>query len=413
MTEERAQSNPYGDDYDWPTSLYDEMAPLSMVSDLIYNFGIIVEAARRAAENGTTLIGFDANEGAQLTKSGIASTELQRSFTPSELKKVIEDNVSALADISGDFKGDSLVTLMTLIEKFQSKADSAEGEERPLAIEEFDDKFQKKECVYAITRDSVSKRITVVFRGSDELAFLPNWLANLAFNRRTVDVPDILKGKVDENYIKWHAGFYRYIFDETRDDNDAEGTTKYDAILADVKSLLLKYPDHKVYTTGHSLGAALSTITAFNFACDPDLPKPISCINFASPRVGSYELLDSVRYLEKNKQLRMLRSVNENDTVTTIPPVGYEHVGFQVTTYKEGWFGRIYEPDIDYKKENDGLWTKFRRNMSNGIISNLNFGYDHGAYTERINLAKEDLEKTSLNELYSNRRVVGYRLQDM
>ena len=36
------------------------------------------------------------------------------------------------------------------------------------------------------------------------------------------------------------------MFSETLDKEDEEGTTKYDQILADIKPLLVKYPDHKV-----------------------------------------------------------------------------------------------------------------------------------------------------------------------
>ena len=71
-----------------------------------------------------------------------------------------------------------------------------------------------------------------------------------------------------------------YLFKETVDSDDAAGTTRYDQIMDDLKSLLAKYPDYKIFVTGHSLGAALSSVAAFYFACDDDLPKPISCINF-------------------------------------------------------------------------------------------------------------------------------------
>ena len=66
-----------------------------------------------------------------------------------------------------------------------------------------------------------------------------------------------------------------YMFSPTIDKDDPEDTTKFDQILADIKPLLEKYPDHKLYVTGHSLGAALSTLASFYLACDPDIPKPV------------------------------------------------------------------------------------------------------------------------------------------
>ena len=104
--------------------------------------------------------------------------------------------------------------------------------------------------------------------------------------------------------------------------------SKYDHILEDVKSLLTKFPGYRVYVTGHSLGAALSTISSLYFACEQDLPKPITNINFASPRMGANDVFKATMHLEKTQQIRILRSVNENDLVTTIPSQGYEHGEF-------------------------------------------------------------------------------------
>jgi hypothetical protein len=61
--------------------------------------------------------------------------------------------------------------------------------------------------------------------------------------------------------------------------------------------------------TGHSLGAALSSLVAFYLACEDDIPKPVTCLNFASPRIGDSGFRDAVRSLEQRKALRMLRVV--------------------------------------------------------------------------------------------------------
>ena len=90
--------------------------------------------------------------------------------------------------------------------------------------------------------------------------------------------------------------------------DDAE-FTKRDEIWQDIKRLLKEYPDYKLYVTGHSLGGALSTMVAFYLACDPEMPKPVTCINFAAPRIGNWAFLDGVKWLEEQKYLRMLRVV--------------------------------------------------------------------------------------------------------
>jgi pimeloyl-ACP methyl ester carboxylesterase len=195
-----------------------------------------------------------------------------------------------------------------------------------------------------------------------------------------------------------------YLFDEAED--KTAGKTKYDQIMDDVKSLLAKYPDHKVYTTGHSLGGALATLCGFYLATEEDLPKPVSSINFAAPRVGGGSFHKAVLQLEKERLFRLCRSVNENDTVTTIPPGAFKHVGFQVTAAPPRFWNSTPEPDIAYISPNptflEGLWYRW----TNGVLSNLNLGYDHGMgeYLKCINTAKPILEATSLNQLYMHQK---------
>jgi pimeloyl-ACP methyl ester carboxylesterase len=194
------------------------------------------------------------------------------------------------------------------------------------------------------------------------------------------------------------------------DSDDATGKTRYDQIIDDLKSLLAKYPDYKIFVTGHSLGAALSSVAAFYFACDDDLPKPISCINFASPRSGGWEVFQGVQHLEQTKKRRVLRVVNENDLVTTSPSLGYWHSGWQVNTYKPGWFNKNPKPDIEYLSPLDSAWKRFGKTWTNSIASNFNLGYDHSDYISRIEFAKNYLVKTNLNALYMDEKKLGYKL---
>merc|ERR1711862_471759 len=168
-------------------------------------------------------------------------------------------------------------------------------------------------------------------------------------------------------------------------------------VLGDLKSILANNPGYKVYLTGHSLGAALSSIVAFYFALDPELPKPISCINFASPRVGGMDVFKGVHHLEKTKQLRVLRVVNENDWITTVPKTWYRHFGHQVDMYKKKWYHRSSpSPDFTYFNPTDNWWESFQKRRTNSILSNFNVGYDHSDYISRIQQEEEYLEKTSL-----------------
>ncbi len=76
-------------------------------------------------------------------------------------------------------------------------------------MEAFDDKFQKKECVYGIVRDSTNKRITISFRGTDNnLALVSNWLSNISIAKKKVDLPEALKDVLKEDGLNLHTGFY-------------------------------------------------------------------------------------------------------------------------------------------------------------------------------------------------------------
>lgn len=82
-----------------------------------------------------------------------------------------------------------------------------------------------------------------------------------------------------------------YLF-AVRRQPDGTLLSKFDQIMVNLFKILEDYPPSKGYTihiTGHSLGGALSSLFAFRLASleDPRIPKPITCITVASPRVGN------------------------------------------------------------------------------------------------------------------------------
>jgi len=176
----------------------------------VYDFAYIVDACRDAKKDGKEFVGldidFEANK--SVTKAGVADATLSRSFSPGEVKKLIEDNVSILQKYDSTFKGKSLDGLCQTLDEMQGRAD-ASGIDRSLVLEEFDDLNQTRECVYGITRDSANKRITIVFRGTENKnAFVSNWGSNASINHKEVEIPEVLKGKVDGDQLKFHTGFH-------------------------------------------------------------------------------------------------------------------------------------------------------------------------------------------------------------
>jgi hypothetical protein len=81
----------------------------------------------------------------------------------------------------------------------------------PLALEKFHDIYQTTELVYGVTRDSINKRITVVFRGTlsgySEYTWdvsKSNWFANFNIIKKKGKMPDCLKDKLGDS-ATWNS----------------------------------------------------------------------------------------------------------------------------------------------------------------------------------------------------------------
>lgn len=136
-----------------------------------------------------------------------------------------------------------------------AEREESSGLHRPLTLEEYDDRHQKHDLVYGITKDDVNKRLTLVFRGTEnELAFRSNWLSNAAFLKKEYELPSVLQDNDVVESLRLHSGFGKYVFDFTFDEDDPLTWRKYDEILEDVKLLLQEYPDYKLYVWAKVLG---------------------------------------------------------------------------------------------------------------------------------------------------------------
>ncbi|KAJ9559791.1 hypothetical protein OSB04_004951 [Centaurea solstitialis] len=90
-------------------------------------------------------------------------------------------------------------------------------------------------------------------------------------------------------------------------------------LLAEVKDLLVKYKGEKISITcaGHSLGASLATISAFDLAANVATPDiMVSAFVFASPQVGNAAFKSK---MEELPNLKVMSIKNVNDIVPKWP----------------------------------------------------------------------------------------------
>jgi predicted lipase len=386
-------------DYIWPENLYVETRDMAAAAFLAYSFGYVLHAAR---ESGG-LVGFDVDNETGIAKRSVSTSTLSRSFSPSEVASIIKENKDSLAKaFPKEFtKPEALQKSLQLL---QERAESS-GMKRPLTLIKYDDKHQKHEMVYAVAKDDINQRITLVFRGTEnEMALRTNWSTNLYIAKTKVPVPEYLKKKVDFDNLWIHSGFYKCIFEKTFDDSDDPSRLKYHEVLDDIKPLLKADPTYKLYVTGHSLGGALAGLISFFLACDPEIVTPVTCLSFASPRFGDSNYLEAVQVLEKEHRLRFCRIVNANDLIAVVPMWNYSHAGFQVRLYENG----SHPTKITYPKINDTISNRRKRVWSNSLFASTNLTYDHGSYRERVEQNKAYLEKENLNQLYQNKALTGF-----
>ena len=127
---------------------------------------------------------------------------------------------------------------------------------------------------------------------------------NITYSDENSDI----KGKV-------HNGFYNLLFEKCFSNKKK---SRCDLIVDVIKQELKG--NVKLILTGHSLGAALSTILLAHI--EGMFSNSIELINFGSPRVGDSEFCKSI------KCSNITRVVNDDDIITKLPlPFGFRHVG--------------------------------------------------------------------------------------
>ncbi|KAL3918067.1 MAG: hypothetical protein SGILL_004415, partial [Bacillariaceae sp.] len=247
------------------------------------------------------------NEMRDLYRGGREPKENAEKYTPEVIKKLfapimtfpmtaatIQSVVIKAKDVLVPLQGENRYQAhLDMLDMMTKDNEDAETSTSPIFLNYSDDNdVVGHELVYSIVLDHAKRRVTVVFRGS---VTGNDWAANLDVKQIKVDNPTE-NGSPPE--ILMHRGFYEYVFEPIRPDSDGDveseqpegGKTTFDVILAKVQDVLKDHPTYDVYTTGVSLGGALTIVFCFFAAAHPSLNRPghpIKCYSFASPKVGA------------------------------------------------------------------------------------------------------------------------------
>lgn len=90
-----------------------------------------------------------------------------------------------------------------------------------------------------------------------------------------------------------------------------------------------KHEEIGITVVGHSLGASLATLTAFDIAANGfNKGHLVTAIVLACPRVGD---MNFKKLFSATENLRALRVRNVGDIVPAYPPLGYSDVGEEIT----------------------------------------------------------------------------------
>lgn len=173
-----------------------------------------------------------------------------------------------------------------------------------------------------------------------------------------------------------------------------------------------------------SLGGALSSLFAFEAAASADIPKPVTCVSIASPKVGARSFSRAFKPLERQGKLRHLLVANYQDAVTLAPDMEalsgaysllcqdrvFRHVGIELKLYEEDDCRLLYSGKDHGNKV---LHVLQKQAMTVASIPSLFMGTDlinnHGCqeYQKRLFRVKEALVTKNLEQLYKDDEICG------
>jgi hypothetical protein len=180
-------------------------------------------------------------------------------------------------------------------------------------------------------------------------------------------------------------------------------------ILEEVEELRKKYPDYKIYCTGHSLGGALAQLTAIELAVRWGKPEnPVTYVGIGNPRAATYSFRDAIQILEKEGKMRCLGIHNHHDIVPMIPTSAMHvqkkntfcQVGFQMLLLQHG------RCEMKYCPETAKPWQELKdqtNRMAAAVFRPDKIAGRHHylTYLSKLRALEVPLSKLYLNDYYN------------
>jgi triacylglycerol lipase len=156
---------------------------------------------------------------------------------------------------------------------------------------------------------SNSRLVLVVFRGTEGITSLRDWLTNGQHLMHACPK--------DWGDVKAHRGFYNAL------------SAIYQGVRQEVRGR--RKNNQKVFLTGHSLGGALATLCAYRFQKVGGVPMAGVYV-FGSPRVGDIGFANQYNNLLKDKTFRWVKNLDFASKLPVaagppLPTTQFHHVG--------------------------------------------------------------------------------------
>jgi triacylglycerol lipase len=201
----------------------------------------------------------------------------------------------------------------------------------------------KEEIVYSVLLSDV------VYKEQKEINFKELGLSLIKWiDHKKSDTQGFVAIKSDTVYVVWRGSSSKKDFQNDasvdkvpflKDDEkvhigflsswDSVKDVTFDAL--EKASKKIKSSEINITVCGHSLGAAVSTLSSY--AIKHKYPEAnIKCCNIGSPRVGNKKFKENYN----SAGINTIRIVHNNDVVTRSPKIGYHHVDTELRIDSNG-----------------------------------------------------------------------------